>query len=297
MTPRPLSMLIAGALALAVAASSRDQSLAAQGNTTAASRPQGGCSDPEISEILRRLNDSPPSGHERFYVVDQFYGGTAGLRQTCTDPSFWKTTLVNLRSGAQPGSLREAINAVNDAGNASATMKISTPNFFTTPLGIGVLGAGSGAALPFVFHGGGTTPGGGTSGGTPPGGGGGTTFVPTILNGTLNGDMTLEANVQSGVHAACAGSTQKYGENAVVNVNASGTGTITLNDTPGFQRIYNVTVTALNQAVTSQGSFLFFGAPIPGSMTATFTSATQMTLRETTTYGSCANTYSGTLTR
>ena len=110
----------------------------------------------------------------------------------------------------------------------------------------------------------------------------------------------IGASLQSSgftTHAMCAGSDAKYGENAVVNVNASGVGTVTLNDTPGFTRVYNITVTALNQTVTSQGTFSLFGAPIPGNITAVFTTVNQMTLKETTSYGSCSNTYSGTLNR
>jgi hypothetical protein len=45
------------------------------------------------------------------------------------------------------------------------------------------------------------------------------------------------------------------------------------------------------------GTFSFLGLPIPGQLSVTIGSTTQLTFRETTTYGTCSNTYGGQLTK
>ena len=63
-----------------------------------------------------------------------------------------------------------------------------------------------------------------------------------------------------------------------------------------FDRAYSVTIPP-SLTFTGTGSFPFFGAPIPGQLQVTLNSLTQLTFQETTTYGSCSNTYGGKLTK
>jgi len=87
-----------------------------------------------------------------------------------------------------------------------------------------------------------------------------------------------------------------YGESLTVDVNSQGAGSITVQDTPQFDRRYTVTIPA-SLAVSASGTFSFLGASIPGQLSVTFASPTQLTFQETTTYGSCSNSYGGTLTK
>ena len=96
--------------------------------------------------------------------------------------------------------------------------------------------------------------------------------------------------------ANCAGSTPSYGETMVINVNASGAGTATMKDTANFDRPYSVTIPS-SLSFSAQGTFSFLGAPVPGQLSVTINSVTQLTFQETTGYGSCSNTYGGTLTK
>jgi hypothetical protein len=96
--------------------------------------------------------------------------------------------------------------------------------------------------------------------------------------------------------ASCPGSSPGYAETAALNVNAAGAGTFTLTDTPGFDRAYQVTVPA-SLAFSGTGTFSLFGAPVPGQVNVTIDDATHLTFKETTTYGTCSNTYGGQLTK
>ena len=118
-------------------------------------------------------------------------------------------------------------------------------------------------------------------------------------NGTWKGDVGLQSSSLLPQHVkpeSCAGSLGSYAETITINVNASGAGTATVTDTPGFDRAYSVTIPQ-SLSFTGTGSFPFFGLPIPGQLQVTINSLTQLTFQETTTYGTCSNTYGGKLTK
>jgi uncharacterized membrane protein YgcG len=200
--------------------------------------------------------------------------------------------------------------ATDNATFANGSTPDPKPNPNKKLLYGGLIAAGGLGTALAVGHGGGgggggtTTTGGGTTGGGTSGGGTGTgtTFKAQMLNtppqfkGDASGDTTKKLG--SSTNAFCAGSEAKYGETVSVTLDANGSGTITLDDTPNFQRVYNVTgVTGFGVTVKGSGTFSFFGAPIPGTLSVMFTSMTSLTMTETTTYGSCSNTYTGTMTR
>ena len=123
------------------------------------------------------------------------------------------------------------------------------------------------------------------------------TVSPTAYNGRWKGDALISPlSLPIFRPLACAGSDQKYGETMTINVDASGSGTATITDSPGFDRAYNVTIP---QTLTFSGSgtFSFLGAAVPAKLSATLNSVAQLTFTETTTWGSCSNTYGGTLTK
>ena len=118
-------------------------------------------------------------------------------------------------------------------------------------------------------------------------------------NGLWKGDVNLKSSTLRSLAftpQSCAGSLNSYGESLTINVNASGAGTATVTDTPGFDRAYQVTIPS-SLSFTGGGTFPFFGAPIPGQLSVTISNLTQLTFQETTTYGSCSNTYGGQLTK
>jgi len=120
----------------------------------------------------------------------------------------------------------------------------------------------------------------------------------TSYNGTWKGEAKAVPVPFAPSHpaASCPGSTPSYAESAAINVNASGAGTFTLSDTPGFDRPYQVTIPA-NLTFSGSGTFSFLGQPIPGQLNVTINDATHLTFQETTTYGTCSNTYGGQLTK
>ena len=131
-----------------------------------------------------------------------------------------------------------------------------------------------------------------------------TLTIPFAL-GTSRGEASLPMAVSSAPSVlrlrritpdACAGSQSSYEETAVVSIDANGAGSITMMDTPGFNRQYNGTLTA-SGTFMSQGSFPFFGASIPGQLSWTFTDSSHATMSETTTYGTCSNPYTPSLTK
>jgi hypothetical protein len=127
---------------------------------------------------------------------------------------------------------------------------------------------------------------------TPPSASTGTT-IPSFLPfaGTLTGPMTLATDART-----CAGSSEEYTENATVSLDRSGTGTLQLQ--AAFMRVYHLAVAA-NNTFTDNETFTFLGQPVPSGVTGSFTFASAssgtLTLQESTTFGSCTNTYRGTL--
>jgi hypothetical protein len=119
-------------------------------------------------------------------------------------------------------------------------------------------------------------------------------------NGTYKGDANLQPLLGQlrfvSPASSCAGSLAAYGETATINVNASGAGTFTMTDTPNFDRAYQVTIPS-NLTFSSSGTFSFLGLAVPGKLSVTINSASKLTFQEATTYGSCTNTYGGTLTK
>jgi hypothetical protein len=95
--------------------------------------------------------------------------------------------------------------------------------------------------------------------------------------------------------ANCPGA-QAYGETMVVSVNATGAATLTMKDTPNFNRAYSGTISSA-LAFSGQNTFSYLGASIPGQLSVTFISTTKLSFQETTTYGTCSSTYEGTLTK
>src|SRR5581483_4650321 len=100
---------------------------------------------------------------------------------------------------------------------------------------------------------------------------------------------------------ACAGSLSGYTEAAVVNLNSAGVGTVTAQDSPGFDRQYPATVSP-TASFTSQATVVFLGSQVPGKLAVTFTGETTMSYQEATTYqigpnSTCTNVYAGTLTK
>jgi hypothetical protein len=123
-------------------------------------------------------------------------------------------------------------------------------------------------------------------------------------NGTWNGTANLVPNstALSGAPAnvlalpTCAGSSVDYTEQIAVNFGSNGSGTVQMNDTPQFQRTYNGMLAA-NGTFVSSGSFPFFDALIPTYLKVTFVNGSTITFVETSLWGTCANTYSGTLNK
>jgi len=116
----------------------------------------------------------------------------------------------------------------------------------------------------------------------------------TRFNGIWKGSISLAA-------LSCAGSQADYGETLTINVNSSGVGTLTATDSPGFDRQYAVTIPS-SASFTSQGVFSFGGQQVPGQIAVTIAAGTSngttsLTYTETTNWGSCTNTYGGTLTK
>lgn len=122
--------------------------------------------------------------------------------------------------------------------------------------------------------------------------------VFSSYNGTWKGEAKQVPVPFAPSHpgASCPGSTQSYAETATINVSASGAGTFTLTDTPGFDRPYQVTIPA-SLTFSGTGTFSFLGQPIPGQLSVTINDSTHLTFQETTTYGSCSNTYGGQLVK
>ena len=89
-------------------------------------------------------------------------------------------------------------------------------------------------------------------------------------------------------------------ETLAIDVNASGSGTMTARDTPGFNRQYSVSFSddVINRrgAATSTGNFSFLGLPVGGTAAVEVVSPTEINYTETTTYSTCAATYRGKLT-
>jgi hypothetical protein len=121
----------------------------------------------------------------------------------------------------------------------------------------------------------------------------------TSINGTYTGAATLTTNTATpgtlGTLPTCAGSSTEYSEGISLSFNSSGVGTAAMMDATSFPRSYSLTLNSSLMA-TATGSFPFLGTTVPGwiSMTAT---GTTLTFRETTQFGSCANSYAGSLTK
>jgi hypothetical protein len=156
---------------------------------------------------------------------------------------------------------------------------------------IGAAAGGAAVAIAAGKGGGGGsgTPGGGSStGGT---GGGAAPFDPSTLNGTFSGPVRLQGS------STCQGSDSEFMEKVTLDLNKSGSGTMRLDDSPSFPRSYNVSgVSGLNVSVTSSGTFPFFGASIPGTITFVFPTANTINITETTTWP-CTNVYAGAVTK
>lgn len=214
------------------------------------------------------------------------------------------TTPIMQNNGTGNPPLDDTTDAANKSADKTPTTPTTTDTGKTPPKDnpfpkkvviLGGAGAGAAAAILVAKGGGGgggaTGTGSGGTGGTGGGGGGG--FNPTTLNSPpdYKNSVTLW-------QPSCQGSDSAYGESATVNLSSNGAGTITLTDTPNFQRVYQVNgVTALNQMITANGTFSFLGASVPGTLSVTFTSTTSMTFSEKTNWGTCSNTYMGTLAR
>lgn len=118
------------------------------------------------------------------------------------------------------------------------------------------------------------------------------TPTPTGITGTFVGKATLQTDPLT-----CKGSDAEYNEKATININASGSGTITLSDTPGFDRPYNVT-NLTPSGFSTQGTFSFLGKAVPGTLSGSFNSGgTQATLIEQTNWGNCFNRYQSVLSK
>ena len=259
------------------------------------------------SELGQALDNQPSTGQ----CVSRSGGFVNVNGVTLSDETFRK--LMGLKPIEQ--ILPPSLGGVTAPANKSATSKgAPAPPFFTTPLGLTTLiGGGALVTLPFVTasgsDSGGTSSGGGTV--PPP-----TTVAPPASNTTnicggvgsdlspCSGSFVGDANLgpQALIITAtvkpeqCAGSSASYGETIVVSVNASGVGSIAMQDAPTFPRTYTGTLTAAG-VFSASGTFPFFGSPIPGKLTVTWTDPKHVNFTETTTYGSCSNTYAGPLTK
>jgi hypothetical protein len=189
--------------------------------------------------------------------------------------AFWwtKTHHIAIR---YPGSL--------STGGMSASTKI-------------LLAAGGGAvAVAALAHGGSADSGTPAAPATPGSPAAPSTPPPPTTSSTITGTFIGKATLQTDA-LTCKGSDPEYNEKATVNINASGSGTITLSDTPGFDRTYNVTNVGPS-GFSTQGTFSFLGSSVPATLTGSFSSGSgQATLIEQTTWGSCINRYQSVLSK
>ena len=116
-----------------------------------------------------------------------------------------------------------------------------------------------------------------------------TVAVPSPLNGTWTGDVSLQPD-------SCAGSTTSYGETVVVDVDSAGVGTLTVTDTPGFVRQYQITIPPGGE-FTASGTFDFEGTHVPGQIVVSVIDSHHLDFQETTHWGPCSNRYAGVLSR
>jgi hypothetical protein len=117
------------------------------------------------------------------------------------------------------------------------------------------------------------------------------------INGTYGGAAHLTTNTATpgaaGLLPSCGGS--EYTEGLSLQFDASGHGTVTMNDSPFLPRQYSGTMTS-NFAFTSSGTFPYLNTMVPGWISITV-AGNVVTFRETTTYAGCANSYIGSLTK
>ena len=121
----------------------------------------------------------------------------------------------------------------------------------------------------------------------------GVSSVIVYPGGTWSGDVGLTATTCSPPGQGA------YKETLVVEVNASGSGSATAQDTPNFNRRYSVSFGADwfdGTAVTATGSFTWLGSPVSGAAGLRLTGPRTIDYTETTTYP-CSATYHGVLTR
>lgn len=116
-----------------------------------------------------------------------------------------------------------------------------------------------------------------------------TASVVVYPGGTWSGSVTLGAG-------GCPGSDPAYNETAVISISASGNGSLTAKDTPGFDRPYSIAI-PVSMQFTATGAFSINGIPVPGTISVRRIGPNQLQYTETTTYGNCSNTYTGVLTR
>jgi hypothetical protein len=121
-----------------------------------------------------------------------------------------------------------------------------------------------------------------------------TTSVASI-NGTYTGPVGLTGIPAPGAIqlSPCSGASLGYAESILIAIDTTGSGTVTLTDSPSFPRQYTVTVPPA-LAFSSSGTFPFLGSPIPGWLSITVSGSTAAFV-ETLQYGSCTNSYGGTL--
>jgi hypothetical protein len=179
------------------------------------------------------------------------------------------------------------------------TLNLS-PNFFSTPVGLGVIG-GSAATVGLLAAGGGSSNGAGNNPGTgnPGGGTGGggtapppTATTPNSFNGTYTGTATATAN-------GC-GFLTSTPIRGVLNVTSSGGGTwvkthLTQNQVFNFE--VNLSVTGNQGSFTSTSTSNPFGYVVTDAMTVTGTTATVTQTFRDPSRGNCETRYSMTLTR
>lgn len=111
-------------------------------------------------------------------------------------------------------------------------------------------------------------------------------------------DEEATLGVQLLASQRCTGSTQKYLERIHIKTDRPGTGHLKTLERPDFERDYSIKIPP-SKTFTSEGTFSFYNLKVPGKIRVTIKKMrpTEILYRETTDYGTCKNTYAGTLTK